>query len=80
MGELVKPGRASEDCFEVYFVGLVVRGNYICCFVVVVIFIGFGRAKRWRKLQSHQLGRQCKPQRGTISTGNRGSHYLILLY
>ena len=29
MGELVQPGGASEDCLEVYLVGLVVGGYYV---------------------------------------------------
>ena len=29
MGELVQPGGASKDCFEVCFVALVVGGNYV---------------------------------------------------
>ena len=36
----------SEDCLEVWFVGLVVGGNYVRCLVIVLIFIGFGGAKR----------------------------------
>ena len=39
MGELVHPGG-----LEVYFVGLVVRRNYICYLVIVVTFMGFGQA------------------------------------
>ena len=42
----VQPGGASEDCLEFCFVGLVVGGNY----VLYLIFMGFGEAKRWRKL------------------------------
>ena len=36
---------ASEDCLEVCFVVLVVRGNYVCCFLIFVIFMGFGGAE-----------------------------------
>ena len=50
MGELVQPGGASEDCLEVCFVGLVAEGIYVWCLVIVVIFMGFEGAKRWRKL------------------------------
>ena len=51
MGELLQPGVASEDRLEVCFVvGLAVVGNYVWCLVVVVVFMGFERAKRWRKL------------------------------
>ena len=49
VGELVQPGGASEDCLEVCFVGLVVGGNYVWYLVIVVIFMGFGGAKRWGK-------------------------------
>ena len=47
---LVQPGGASEECLEFCFVGLVVGGNYVLYLVKVVIFVGFGEAKRWRKL------------------------------
>ena len=50
VGELVQPGEASEDCFEVCFLGLVVGVNYVGSLVVVVIFMGFEGAKRWGKL------------------------------
>ena len=50
MRELVQPGRASEDCLEVCFTGLVVGGNYVWCLVVVVIFMGYEGAKWWGKL------------------------------
>ena len=45
-GELVQPGRASEDCFEVFLVGLVVGRNYVWCLVIVIISMGFEGAKR----------------------------------
>ena len=35
-------GVASEECLEVCFAGLLVRGNYVCCLVIFVIFMGFG--------------------------------------
>ena len=50
MGELVQPGGAGEDCFEVCFMRLVVAGNYVWSLVVVVICMGFVGAKRWGKL------------------------------
>ena len=46
MGELVQPGGASEHCLEVCFMGLVVGGKYVWRFVIVVIFMEFGGAKR----------------------------------
>ena len=46
VGGLVQPGGASEDCLKVCFVRLVVRGNYVWCLVVVVLFMGFEGAKR----------------------------------
>ena len=46
MGELVQPGGTSEDCLEVYFMGLVVGGSYVWCLVIVIIFMEFGGAKR----------------------------------
>ena len=50
MGELVQPGGASEYCFEVCYMRLVVGGNYVWSLVVVIIFMGFEGAKRWGKL------------------------------
>ena len=38
--------KSSEDCFLVYFVRIVVEGNYISYLVIVVIFMVFGEAKR----------------------------------
>ena len=46
VGELVKPSGAGEDCLEVCVMGLVVGGNYVGCLFIVVIFMGFGVAKR----------------------------------
>ena len=54
VGELVQPGRASEDFLEVCFVGLVVGGNYVWCLVVVVIFMGFEGANSWDGIASHK--------------------------
>ena len=50
MEELFQLWEASEDCLEVCFVGLVLGGNYVWRLVVVVVFMGFEGAKRWRKL------------------------------
>ena len=50
VGELVQPGKASENCFEVCLLGLEVGGNYAWCLVVVVIFMGFEGVKSWGKL------------------------------
>ena len=51
VGALAQPGGASEDYLglEICFVGLVVRGNYVWFMglFIVVIFMGFGGAKRW---------------------------------
>ena len=38
-------GGVSEECLEVCFLGLVVRGNYVWCLVIFVIFMGFGGAE-----------------------------------
>ena len=38
---------ASEDCIEVFFVGLVVVGrNYVLYLVIVVIFMRFGKQEQ----------------------------------
>ena len=34
-----------KDYLEVYFVGLAVGGNYVCCLAIVVIFVRFKGAK-----------------------------------
>ena len=56
MGGLVQPGGGNEDCLEVCFVGLVVGRNYVWCLVIVVIFMGFGGAKRWGKALKSSFG------------------------
>ena len=47
---LVQPGGASEDCFQICFMGIVVGGNYAWCLVVVVLFMEFEGANNWGKL------------------------------
>ena len=67
-----------ESCFE----GLVIWGNYAWCFVIVVIFMGFGRAEAKRC-----DGWQSKTQGGAGGWGGKGflwgrvgeSHYVIVL-
>ena len=39
-------GGASENCLELWFIGLVVGRNYAWCLFIVVICMVFGRAKR----------------------------------
>ena len=64
---------ASEDCLEVCFVVLVVRENYVCCFLIFVIFMGFGGAEVGDVVKSLFGGWQCKPQKGgTILMGKEG--------
>ena len=36
--------------------GLVVRGNYMWCLVIFVLFMGFAGAKRWGGNASHKGG------------------------
>ena len=52
----------SEDCPDFCFAGLVVGGNYVWCLFIVVMFMGFGGAKKWEALSSHNLGWHCNPQ------------------
>ena len=80
MGELVQPGGVSEDCLEVCFVALVVGGNYLWCFVIIVIFMVFGGAKRGKDALKSSFGvaMQATKERGQFLWG--GSHYVILLY
>ena len=33
---------ASEECLEVCFMGVAVRGNYVWCLVIIILFMGFG--------------------------------------
>ena len=61
---------ASEDWFEVCFVGLGVRGNYTWFLVMFLIFMGFGGAEVRDVLKSFG-GWQCKPQ-GAILMGKGG--------
>ena len=46
MGELVHSEGGSEDYLKVCFVRLVIGGNYAWWLAIVVIYIGFGGAKR----------------------------------
>ena len=69
---------ASDDCLEVCFVGLVIR-DYVWCFVIFVIFMGFGGAEVGDVVKSLFGGWQCKPQEeGSILMGKEGwgSHYM----
>ena len=38
---------ASEKGKKVWLVGLKLRGDYVWCLVIVVIFMGYRGAKRW---------------------------------
>ena len=73
VGELVQlVGEQGEDCLEVCLVVLVVAGgSYVWCLVIVVIFIGFGGAKKWEDASKASFGVQCKPQ-GGVFLGKRG--------
>ena len=78
-GTAVQLGGASEDCLEVRFVGIMVKGNYAWCFVIFVIFMGFGGAKVGNVLKPFR-GWQCKPQEGSSILMEGGfSLYAILL-
>ena len=57
-------GGASENCLEICFVGLVVRGNYVWCLVIFVILMRFGVAEVGDVLKSSFWRGQCKPQEG----------------
>ena len=59
---------ASEDCIEVFFVGLVVVGrNYVLYLVIVVIFMRFGK-------QEQKCGDALKSSIGAaMQAKNRGS-------
>ena len=40
---------------EVCFAGLGVGGNYVRCFVIVVISLGLQRAEEWGRIESHNF-------------------------
>ena len=82
MGKLFQPGGdTSKNFLEVCFLGLVVRGNYVSCLVIVVIFMRFERAKRWDDaLKSSFRVITHSTSRGAVFIGKRGSHYVILLH
>ena len=72
-------GVASEDRLEVCFVGLVVRGSYVWCLVIFVIFMGFGGAEVGDALKSSFGGGSASHNSGeAILMGNEvwGSHYM----
>ena len=65
--------KASEDCLKIFFVGLVVRGKYVWCLVIFVIFMRFGGAELGDVLKSSFRGWQCKPpEGGAILMGKEG--------
>ena len=57
-------GGASEDYLEVCFVGLVVRGNYVWCLVIFVIFTGIGGAEVGNALKSSFWGGNASHKSG----------------
>ena len=57
-------GGASEECLEVCFLGLVVRGNYVWCLVIFVIFMGFEGAEVRDVLKSSLGGGNASHKRG----------------
>ena len=58
-----------------------VRGSYVSCPVIVVIFMRFERAKKWDDVlkSSFRVITQTT-SRGAVFIGKRGSHYVILLH
>ena len=78
MRELVQPGGAREDCLEVCFVRLVVRGIYAWCFAIFVIFMRFGGAKTGDNTLKSSFGVEMQVTRtrreggGTILMGKGG--------
>ena len=64
---------ASEDYFEVCFVGLMVRGNYVGCLAMFVIFMGFGGAEVGDALKSSFGGGNASHKKGeAILMGKEG--------
>ena len=60
---------ASEDWLEVWFVGLVVGGNYVWCLIIVVMFMGFGQVagKKYRgSFKIINWGGNASHKRGAI--------------
>ena len=64
-------GGASDDCLEVYFVGLVVKGNY-WCLVIVSIFMEFEGAKRWGDALKSSFGVAMQAAKGYNFYGEVG--------
>ena len=57
--------------------GFVVGGNSAWCFVIVVLFMGFGGARRW---VGHFNNVTRQATKGAVLWGRGASHYVILLY
>ena len=76
-------GGASENCLELWFVGLVVGRNYVWCLVIVVICMVFGGAKRRVDALRSSLVVAMQSQRGEGGEagfmGKGGSHSVIRL-
>ena len=66
-------GGASQDYLEVCFVGLVVRGNYVWCLVILVIFMVFGGVEVQGVLKSSFGDGNASHKRGdAILMGKKG--------
>ena len=61
--------------------GLVVRGNYVWCHVIFVIFMGFGGAKRRENplKSSSGVAMQATTERGLFREEDGDYYYVILL-
>ena len=76
-GELARLGGARE-CLdkEVYLVGLGIEGNYVWCFVIVVIFIGLWGAKE----VGEEIFQETKGLTSFYGGWGGGCHYITLIF
>ena len=55
--------------------GLGAGGNYVWCLVIVVIFMEFGRAKKWEDVLKSSLGVARQATKGGRGGGGVGSFH-----
>ena len=64
--------------------GLGVGGNYVWCLVIVVIFMEFGRAKKWEDVLKSSLEVERQATKGgegwAVFMGTGGSYYVIMSF
>ena len=72
-GEVTSVSGASE----VFFVGIVVGGNFVCCLIIVVVFMGFGGARKSRDTLKSSFGVAREDRNGGTSFMGKGGGWFL---